>query len=125
MLAEERARRDAELRKKEAEAEAERLRNETAKREREAEIAALPGKLAAAKQALETAQDKLSKVKASKSRYVYREPTPPDDYFDAGGKYIFYTAAQKAARTTALQKDIDRLLAEIPDLEMRIKATKP
>lgn len=120
----ERLRIQEEKRKSEEAAAAEQARIEEERRKEEAEIKALPGKLAAARQELEIAQDKLKKIKAATSSYVYSTPIPPDDYFNSKGKYIYYTRAQKAQRTSQLKDEVDRLTVEIAKLEARIAGSK-
>lgn len=120
----ERLRIQEEKRKSEEAAATEQARIEEERRKEEAEIKALPGKLAAARQGLEIAQDKLKKIKAAMSSYVYSTPTPPEDYFNAKGQYIYYTRAQKAQRTSQLKDEVDRLTVEVAKLEARIAGSK-
>lgn len=125
LAAEEKARLEAEVKRAEAMRDTERLRSEAEAKRREAEFAALPGKLAAARASLEAARDKLAQIKRATSRYTFTGDTPPNDFFHTSGKYMYYTAAQKTARTEELNKEVDRLKAEIADAEARLKAGKP
>jgi hypothetical protein len=125
-LAAEKAGREAEAKQRQDELaaektrlEAQRLREEA---DRKAEIMALPGKLASARRGLEVAEDKMKKIKAARSRYAYSGVTPPEDYFDAKGRYIYFTSAQKTERTKTVQEEIDKLTVEIAGTEARLKA---